>query len=34
VLLYRTQSAVAGEGTALKIGNAVSVADVWTEITP
>jgi hypothetical protein len=33
VLVYRTRSAVAGEGTALKIGNAVSVADVWTEIS-
>jgi hypothetical protein len=33
VLLYRTRSAVAAEGTALKIGNAVSVADVWTEIS-
>jgi hypothetical protein len=33
VLLYRQRSAVAGEGSALKIGNAVSVADVWTEIS-
>jgi hypothetical protein len=33
VLLYRTRSAVAAQGTALKIGNAVSVADVWTEIS-
>ncbi len=33
VLMYRERSAVAGEGTALKIGNAVSVADVWTEIS-
>jgi hypothetical protein len=33
VLVYRARSAVAGEGTALKIGNAVSVADVWTEIS-
>jgi hypothetical protein len=33
VLVYRTRSAVAGEGAALKIGNAVSVADVWTEIS-
>jgi hypothetical protein len=33
VLLYRERGAVAGEGTALKIGNAVSVADVWTEIS-
>ena len=33
VLMYRERSAVAAEGTALKIGNAVSVADVWTEIS-
>ncbi len=33
VLVYRARSAVAGEGTALKIGNTVSVADVWTEIS-
>jgi hypothetical protein len=33
VLMYRQRSAVAGEGSALKIGNAVSVADVWTEIS-
>jgi hypothetical protein len=33
VLMYRGRSAVAAEGTALKIGNAVSVADVWTEIS-
>jgi hypothetical protein len=33
VLLYRGRSAVAAQGTALKIGNAVSVADVWTEIS-
>src|SRR3984885_3548414 len=33
VLVYRTRSAVAGEGTALKIGNTVSTADVWTEIS-
>ena len=33
VLMYRERSAVAGEGSALKIGNAVSVADVWTEIS-
>ena len=33
VLMYRTRSAVAGEGTALKIGNTVSTADVWTEIS-
>jgi hypothetical protein len=33
VLMYRERSAVAGEGTAVKIGNKVSVADVWTEIS-
>src|ERR1700722_11057559 len=33
VLVYRGRSAVAGEGTALKIGNTVSAADVWTEIS-
>ena len=33
VLVYRTRSAVAAQGTALKIGNAVSVADMWTEIS-
>ena len=33
VLMYRGRSAVAGEGTALKIGNTVSTADVWTEIS-
>ena len=33
VLVYRTRSAVAGEGTAIKIGNTVSTADVWTEIS-
>ncbi|MGC2401485.1 MAG: hypothetical protein WA510_16940, partial [Acidobacteriaceae bacterium] len=33
VLMYRERSAVAGEGSALKIGNKVSVADVWTEIS-
>jgi hypothetical protein len=33
VLVYRERSAVAGEGSALKIGNTVSVADVWTEIS-
>jgi hypothetical protein len=33
VLVYRSRSAVAGEGAALKIGNTVSVADVWTEIS-
>jgi len=33
VLLYRERSAVAGEGAAIKIGDKVSVADVWTEIS-
>jgi hypothetical protein len=33
VLMFRERSAVAGEGAALKIGNKVSVADVWTEIS-
>jgi hypothetical protein len=33
VLMYRQRSAVAAEGTALKIGNAISAADVWTEIS-
>ena len=33
VLMYRARSAVAAEGTALKIGNTVSTADLWTEIS-
>jgi hypothetical protein len=33
MLMYRERSAVAGEGAALKIGDKVSVADVWTEIS-
>jgi hypothetical protein len=33
VLMYRGRSAVAAEGTALKIGNTVSTADLWTEIS-
>jgi hypothetical protein len=33
VLMYRERGAVAGEGTAIKIGNTVSTADVWTEIS-
>ncbi len=33
VLMYRARSAVAAEGTALKIGNTVSTADMWTEIS-
>jgi hypothetical protein len=31
VLMYREQGALAGEGTALKIGGVTSVADVWKE---
>jgi hypothetical protein len=33
IFAYREQGAVAGEGTALQIGDAVSTADVWTEIS-
>ena len=33
ILVYREQAAVAGEGTALQIGNTVSAAEVWTEIS-
>jgi hypothetical protein len=33
MLMYRERSAVAGEGAAVKIGNKVNVADVWTEIS-
>jgi hypothetical protein len=33
VLAYREQAAVAGEGTALQIGDVVSNADVWKEIS-
>jgi hypothetical protein len=33
MLMYRERSAVAGEGAAVKIGDKVSVADVWTEIS-
>ena len=33
IFAYREQSAVAGEGTALKIGDTVSTASVWTEIS-
>ena len=33
VFAYREQAAVAGEGTALQIGNTVSAAEVWTEIS-
>ncbi len=31
ILLYREQGALAGEGTALKIGDVTSTADVWKE---
>ena len=31
VFLYREQGALAGEGTALKVGAVTSTADVWTE---
>ena len=31
MLLYREQGALAGEGTALKIGSVTSAADVWKE---
>jgi len=33
VLLYREQAAVAGEGTALKVGAITSTADMWKEIS-
>ncbi|NYF80228.1 hypothetical protein [Granulicella arctica] len=33
VFAYREQAAVAGEGTALQIGDIVSIADVWKEIS-
>jgi hypothetical protein len=33
VFAYRELGAVAGEGTALQIGNTVSVAEVWKEIS-
>ena len=33
ILAYREQAAVAGEGTALKIGNVTSTADIWKEIS-
>ena len=33
IFAYREQGAVAGEGTALKIGDTVSTAAVWTEIS-
>lgn len=31
ILMYREQGALAGEGSAVKIGNTVSTADVWQE---
>ena len=33
VFAYREEGAVAGEGTAVKIGDAVSTAEVWKEIS-
>lgn len=33
ILMYREQAGVAGEGTALKVGNVTSAADVWKEIS-
>lgn len=33
IFVYREQGAVAGEGTALQIGNVVSTAEVWKEIS-
>ena len=33
VFAYRELGAIAGEGTALKVGNAVSTAEVWKEIS-
>jgi hypothetical protein len=33
ILMYRQRSAVAGEGSAVKIGDKVSVAEVWSEIS-
>ena len=33
IFIYREQGGVAGEGTALQIGNVVSTADVWKEIS-
>jgi hypothetical protein len=32
IVMYREQGGLAGEGTALKIGNVTSVAEVWKEI--
>ena len=33
LFIYREEAAVAGEGTALQIGDTVSTASVWTEIS-
>ena len=33
IFAYREQAAVAGEGTALQVGETVSTASVWTEIS-
>ena len=33
IFAYREQAAVAGEGTALQIGDVVSAADMWKEIS-
>ncbi len=33
IFAYREQAAVAGEGTALQIGDTVSTASIWTEIS-
>ncbi|HEY0784981.1 MAG TPA: hypothetical protein VGD62_03860 [Acidobacteriaceae bacterium] len=33
VMMYREQGALAGEGTALKVGNVTSTAEVWKEIS-
>ena len=33
IFAYREEGAVAGEGTAVKIGDAVSTAEVWKEIS-
>ena len=33
VFVYREQAAVAGEGTALQVGDTVSTASVWSEIS-
>lgn len=33
IFIYRERAAVAGEGTALQVGDTVSTASVWTEIS-